>query len=432
MRRLRGTIYLKVVAVMLTIIFISALVPYLIFSQCYRRYAEEEIKEKFVHSLENAAQYLEENHLPLTDLEKVFGDGFCKVFVRKTLDGVELTPEQQETLTDEKEVILTRLPNERRRFTAITRYRDSYIIWHLQAGDLFQKTHNVGLLAVGISVLLGTTVAAIAGRTMTDPIQKLDEATKRVAAGDFSLQLANPYRDEIGSLVNSFNIMTRELASVEMLRSDFVSDISHEFKTPLTAIEGYAKLLADEQDPDERNEYVQIIVEETGRLSALAQNILTMNKLEKGNIPAQRERVCIDEQIRRALALCESKWSAKQLELELDLCKVEIGGVEPLLMQVWTNLIDNAIKFSPQGGKIRITLLRAGRKCIFKIQDEGPGIPQRDLGHIFSKFYKGDKSRGSDGNGLGLSIARRVVEIHGGGIRAENTPQGGACFTITL
>lgn len=432
MRRMLGSIYVKVVAVMLTVIFISVILPYSVFNQCYKTYAIQEIKDKFINGLEVAVQYLDENQLPITDLEKIFGDGFYQVFVKETLEEIELTPPQQNTLKTEKKVVITRVQNKQGRYAVITRYKGYYVIWYLHANSLFQKTHNAGLLALGISVLIGTIIAIIAGRKMTKPIRKLNEATKRVAAGDFSVQLPNPYTDEFGSLVKSFNIMTSELASVEMLRSDFVSDISHEFKTPLTAVEGYAKLLADETDPNERREYVKIIIEETGRLSALAQNILTMNKLEKGNIPAQRKRVCVDEQIRRVLTLCEPKWSAKQLELELDLCETEIQGIEPLLMQVWTNLIDNAIKFSPQGGKIRIQLVHADKTCMFQIQDEGPGIPQGDLSHIFSKFYKGDKSRGSDGNGLGLSIARRVVEIHGGTIAVKNIPHSGACFTITL
>lgn len=432
MKRIYGTIYIKVVAVMLAVIFISVVVPYSVFNASYKKYAGDEIKRYFIQSLDTAARYLKAHDLPLEDLEHLFSVGTFQVLVQPNTDGLTLTPEQQKTLEAEKEPILTTWQGEKRVFAAAARYQGKYIIWRLQTDGLFQKTHTAGLLALCASVVIGAFVAVIAGRKMTGPIQKLDDATKRVAAGEFSLQLENPYRDEIGSLINSFNIMTRELASVEMLRSDFVSDISHEFKTPLTAIEGYAKLLADETDPDERRGYVQIITEETQRLSTLAQNILTLNKLEKGNIPVQRSRVCIDEQIRRVLTLCEPKWSAKHLELELELAETEIEGLEPLLMQVWTNLIDNAIKFSEEGKRIWITLVRIDRHILFQIQDEGPGIPECDRNHIFEKFYKGDKSRGSDGNGLGLSIVRRVVEIHGGTISVGNREQGGTCFTVTL
>ncbi len=432
MKRIYGTIYIKVVAVMLAVIFISVVVPYSVFNASYKKYAGDEIKHYFIQSLDTAARYLEAHDLPLEDLEHLYSIGTFQVLVQPNTDGLTLTPEQQKTLETEKVPVLTNWQSKKRVLVAAARYQGKYVIWRLQADGLFQKTHTAGLLALCASVIIGAFVAVIAGQKMTGPIRKLNDATKRVAAGEFSLQLENPYRDEIGSLINSFNIMTRELASVEMLRSDFVSDISHEFKTPLTAIEGYAKLLADETDPDERRGYVQIITEETQRLSTLAQNILTLNKLEKGNIPVQRSRVCIDEQIRRVLTLCEPKWSAKHLELELELAETEIEGLEPLLMQVWTNLIDNAIKFSEEGKRIWITLVKADRHIVFQIQDEGPGIPECDRNHIFEKFYKGDKSRGGDGNGLGLSIVRSVVEMHGGTISVGNREQGGTCFTVTL
>ncbi|WP_101910603.1 ATP-binding protein [Marasmitruncus massiliensis] len=432
MKRVYGTIYVKVVAIMLAVIFISVVVPYSVFNLYYKKYAGDEIEYFFIQNLKTATRYLEEHDLPLNDMEHLYNVGTFRVLVQQDTKGLTLTPEQEKMLENEEEPVITNWQGEKGVYAAAARYRDVYVIWILQTDSLFQKTHFAGMLALLVSVLGGSFIAVVAGRKMTGPIRKLNDATRRVAAGEFSLQLKNPYRDEIGSLINSFNIMTRELASVEMLRSDFVSDISHEFKTPLTAIEGYAKLLVDETDPDERRGYVQIITEETQRLSTLAQNILTLNKLEKGNIPVQRSRVCIDEQIRRALTLCESKWSAKLLELELELDEAEIEGLEPLLMQVWTNLIDNAIKFSAEGKKIWITLVNADRHTIFRIQDEGPGIPEIDRNHIFEKFYKGDKSRGSDGNGLGLSIVRRVVEMHNGTISVENREQGGTCFTVTL
>ena len=432
MKQIFGTVYVKVVAVMLAVIFISVVVPYSVFNASYKKYAGDEIKYYFIQSIEIAARYLEEHDLPLEDIEHLYSVGTFRVLVQPNTDGLALTPEQQKTLETEKEPVLTVWKDEKRLYAAVARFQDRYIIWSIQTDGLFQKTHSTGLLALFASVIIGAFVTVIAGRKMTGPIRKLNDATKRVAAGEFSLQLENPYRDEIGSLINSFNIMTRELESVEMLRSDFVSDISHEFKTPLTAIEGYAKLLVDETEPDERRGYVQIITEETQRLSTLAQNILTLNKLEKGNIPVQRGRVCIDEQIRRVLTLCEPKWSAKRLELELELDEAEIEGLEPLLMQVWTNLIDNAIKFSSEGKKIWVTLVHADGHTVFRIQDEGPGIPDCDCNHIFEKFYKGDKSRGGDGNGLGLSIVRRVVEIHGGTISVESREQGGTCFTVVL
>ena len=238
--------------------------------------------------------------------------------------------------------------------------------------------------------------------------------------------------DEIGSLIESFNTMTRELGSVEMLRSNFISDISHEFKTPLTAIEGYAKLLEGDCSPEERREYVGTITDETRRLSVLVANILMINRLDKGNIPSERHPVRIDEQIRHALALCEAGWTGKNLELDLELDEIYFAGYESLLMQVWANLIDNAVKFSPDGGRISLALHQKGGRVVFVICNDGDNIPEESRPHLFEQFYKADLSRGGEGNGLGLSIVKRVAELHGGEVSVENLPGSGVRFTIFL
>ena len=254
-----------------------------------------------------------------------------------------------------------------------------------------------------------------------------------MAAGDFTVRIPAPKRmDEIGSLIESFNTMTRELGSVEMLRSNFVSDISHEFKTPLTAIEGYAKLLEGDCSPEERREYVGTITDETRRLSVLVANILMINRLDKGNIPSERHPVRIDEQIRHALALCEAGWTGKNLELDLELDEIYFAGYESLLMQVWANLIDNAVKFSPDGGRISLALHQKGERVVFVICNDGDNIPEESRPHLFEQFYKADPSRGGEGNGLGLSIVKRVAELHGGEVSVENLPGSGVRFTIFL
>lgn len=432
MKRRPSAIYRKVVAAMLTIIFVADVVPFLILNWTYRNSTVDSMRVQIADTIRTNIQFFEKHDLPLSELSELHGDGIAAVTVQNSPGGLRLDAEQLEQLQQPLNVVFAKYQEQDNLVAAVCTYEGSYIIWQIELSGLFRGIHQTGVLLLAVFAVLVTAVTLYVGQRMTKPVRLLDEATQKVAAGDFSIQLKNEYRDELGSLIQSFNTMTRELRSVEMLRSDFISDISHEFKTPLTSIEGYVRLLRDEEEEEARAEYIQVITEETHRLSVLAQNILILNRIEQGNIPQQAERVQVDEQIRRVLTLCEPSWSKKNIELELELDEAQAQGFGALLMQVWTNLIDNAIKFSPVGGKIEITLRHASGRLVFTVRDEGLGIQTEDLGHVFDKFYKGDKSRGSDGNGLGLSIVKRVVEMHDGTIEVQSEPGRGACFTVTL
>ena len=225
--------------------------------------------------------------------------------------------------------------------------------------------------------------------------------------------------------------MAKELKSIEILRNDFISDISHEFRTPLTSIEGYTKLLRDCSE-EERRGYVDIIIEDTKRLSILTTNILTLNRVDNQNISTPMEDFVMDEQIRRAILLLENKWVEKEIGLEIDLENIQYRGNPGLMYQIWINLIDNAIKFSPKGGTIEIRLYEEFGNIIFSIKDNGTGISKEDQKKIFEKFYKGDKSRNTDGNGLGLSIVKRIIEIHHGEILLESSINVGTSIMVKL
>lgn len=271
-----------------------------------------------------------------------------------------------------------------------------------------------------LSILCGTIVMLIAARLIVKPIKKLTAATEKIARGDFEVHIKKERKDEIGQLVDNFNKMTKELAGMEMMRNNFISDISHEFKTPLTSIEGYTKLLRDCKDDAQRNEYIDIITAETKRLSALSGNILLLNRIENENITTARTPFRLDEQIRHVILLSENKWSGKNLELNIDLEEVTYTGNEPLLFQVWLNLFDNAIKFSNPGEAIEISLKKQEGKIAFTIMDYGKGIAGEQQKRMFEKFYMGDKSRTAEGNGLGLSIVKRIVDMHGGTIEVQS------------
>ena len=288
--------------------------------------------------------------------------------------------------------------------------------------------------AILFSVVLGSAIARYASHTFFAPITRLCRAMKEVAGGDFHVEMQTDSKiDELRELYDNFNRMVRELNSTETLQTDFISSVSHEFKTPINAIEGYAALL-QEQDltPDEQRQYVEKILFNTRRLSTLTGNILLLSKLSSQSIRPRRTTFRLDEQIRQAVLALEQKWEDKELDLDVDLERTTFTGYEALLLHVWTNLIDNAVKFDPRGGLLRLRLYQPDEHLLFTIEDSGPGIAAGDEERIFAKFYQSDTSREAEGNGLGLALVKKIVELNGGSVRAENLPQGGCRFTVRL
>lgn len=285
-----------------------------------------------------------------------------------------------------------------------------------------------------LSGLLGTAAAFLLNHFFLRPVRDMDQAMKRVAQGDFSTRLPPDVKvREIRDLFRNFNRMNDELSATEILQSDFVSNVSHEFKTPINAIEGYATLLQSGEAGDEQAMYAEKILLNTRRLSQLVGNILLLSKVENRTIGLQNTSFRLDEQIRMSLLLLEEKWTAKEIEFDVDLEPVTYIGCESVLQHVWINLLDNAIKFSPPGGKVTLCLTaQEYGRVVFTIRDEGPGIPNAELAHIFGKFYQGDSSHKADGNGLGLALVQQIVEMSQGAVQAENAPDGGAIFTVII
>ena len=284
-----------------------------------------------------------------------------------------------------------------------------------------------------ISVVVGTVVSFMISRFPLRPIRRVIDATNRLANGDFSSRLRFPGAGSFADLVTSFNRMAEELGSIEMLRADFVDHFSHEFKTPIVSIKGFAEELKhDDLTPEQRNEYLDIIIHESSRLAQLATNVLNLSRVEKQSILADRARFDLTEQVRRSVLLFENKWEQRKLNLSVELDEVLIEGDEELLSQVWLNLIDNAVKFTPEGGCVDIRLRKSDSSVVFIIMDDGYGISEEAQRHIFDKFYQGDASHAVSGNGLGLSIARRVVALHNGDIRCKSEEGAGTEFSVAL
>lgn len=289
------------------------------------------------------------------------------------------------------------------------------------------------LLFCAACLIVGTILAGTSGKFILKFIHELIDATDKVAGGDYSVRFSSQKGPkEIRMLNIKFNRMVEELGSVEMLRTDFVNQFSHEFKTPIVSIRGFAKALKwDNLTAQEREEYLDIIISETERLSALAANVLYLSKLEKQAILTDKKQFNVSEQIRLVIALLDRQFAEKGLEVCFtgeDSCLI---GNEEMLKQVWINLLNNAVKFSPNQGIISIEVSRSADSVIVRISDQGKGISPEIQAHIFDKFYQGDTSHSTSGNGLGLSIVKKIVDLHDGEICVDSSDRG-STFEIKI
>ena len=277
------------------------------------------------------------------------------------------------------------------------------------------------------TLLLGSATAAGFSVAFFAPISRLSHSMKEVAGGNFHVHVETKsiFRD-IRDIYDNFNLMVSELNATETLQTDFISNVSHEFKTPISAIEGYASLLQEhQQSSEEQAEYIDKILFNTRRLSTLAGNILLLSKLDSQSIRPRRSRFRLDEQVRQCILALERRWTEKEVDFDVDLDSVDFTGYEGLLQHVWTNLIDNAVKFGPRGGLVQIRLVQETGSVLFTIDNEGPVISEKDKARIFNKFYQGDSSHESEGNGLGLALVRKIIAIHGGEVWLEDPASGG-------
>ncbi len=263
----------------------------------------------------------------------------------------------------------------------------------------------------------------------------LTDALAQIARGNFDVFLDAKATDMHHDLAEAINDMARGLGNLETMRQDFISNVSHEIQSPLTSISGFAGLLKKEDLPTEqRRRYAEIIEAESKRLSSLSENLLKLTTLDNSKLPLNRQDFRLDKQLEHVALLLEPQWSAKNLTLEADLPLCILCGDEDLLSQVWTNLLHNAIKFTPEGGQISIGLRQEGDTAQVTIGDTGIGIGPEDRIHIFERFYKADKARArsAGGNGLGLSLVKKIVDLHEGSIGVESTIGKGTTFEIFL
>lgn len=293
----------------------------------------------------------------------------------------------------------------------------------------------MGIFAL-FSIPLGILVALAAGKVPLKPVSNLIDSMDRLASGDFRTRvnvgsIMRRYPPFVG-VAKSFNKMAEQLESTEMLRGDFINNFSHEFKTPIVSIAGFAKLLRrGNLTKEQQQEYLAIIEEESLRLSYMATNVLNMTKIDNQTILSDVSSFNLSEQIRSCILLLENKWEKKELDFSLSLQEHQIEGNEELLKQVWINLLDNAIKFSPVGGTIEVAILETEGTYRTSVRNSGSTIPKEQQQKIFNKFYQGEESHAAEGNGIGLAIVKRVVELHGGTVDVSSR-KGITIFTVEL
>ena len=292
------------------------------------------------------------------------------------------------------------------------------------------------LIIAAMSLVCGTLIALFLGSVPLRSMNKMTEGLHRLASGDYKahiepkgfLCMIAPVRD----MVESFNATAAELEGTEMLRSDFINNFSHEFKTPIVSIAGFAGLLKQGNlSREEQLEYLDIIESESRRLAQMATNVLDMTKVENQTILTDVTTFNLSEQLRTCVLLLERKWETKNLEMNLELEEHMISGNQELLKHVWVNLLDNAIKFSPEGQTVEISAAEEEGRIAVSICNTGSFIPKEQQEAIFRKFYQADRSHNTEGNGIGLAVVKRVVELHGGTVAVESNPAF-TKFTVTL
>lgn len=310
-----------------------------------------------------------------------------------------------------------------------------FILYHFRIIPAHPEEMHIPFILFMIgSAIIGSVITIFVGKLIIIPVVNISEAFNDLSKGDFSVRVPNDEKIvEIREMADRFNAMVYDLSHIETLRNDFVANVSHEFKTPIAAIEGYATLLQDDSlDKDKHDHYVEKIIDNSRRLSELSSNILSLSKLENQEMVINQKDYRLDEQLRKTVLLLENKWSSKSIEFDIDLPKQIFYGNEPLLYQVWFNILDNAIKYSPTGGIIQITLTNREKEISVSISDEGSGMTEEVQKHIFEKFYQGDVSRKAEGNGLGLALVKRIVDLCKGTVTVNSKLGAGTTFTVTL
>ena len=306
----------------------------------------------------------------------------------------------------------------------------------------YEKLVLVCILILVLALIIAWFSLWVGAGHLTKPLIDVSNTVKQVAEGNFKVNIKRrnttdceyEYINEVDELAKNVNKMVAELDGMDYMRKDFMSNVSHEIKTPIAAITGFTEILLDGSiDESERQEYLEVINNESMRISRLCENMLHMSRLDSQVIVSSVQKIRLDEQLRKCIILLSEKWSNKEIDFSIDLDEVNILSDYDMLQQVWINLIDNAIKYSGENCKIDISVKRLNDKSVaVSISDNGIGIEEKKLHKIFDKFYQCEESHKKSGSGLGLSISKRIIELLNGTIECKSKKDFGTTMVVTL
>lgn len=452
------SLYVRIVLTFMLIAMISSIVGLALTSVYYQNRMQSNNVQKMVKIVENIGSLYEHNPQMNVDeyMTQIAALGFQIYVVNESFEGkVYGSPFKHGKLSEEqiKSVLsgseykgMEKKKDQIELFTLFKNSVENTAGIPLQTSEgnvaLFIRPdlqEQIGDVRIVMAALLGFTfiisllLILFLSRLIVRPINQLTKATQQIVAGDFDAGLQLSRKDEIGSLARNFARMTQSIKQLDQMRQEFVANVSHEFQSPLTSIQGLVRAVLNKETTAQQTEdYLTIVEKESMRLSALSKQLLMLASLDKDKQQLQITGFRLDEQIRQLLISLEWQWSGKDLQLELELPEVFINGDYQLLYEVWMNLISNSIKFSESGHSL-IIKITAAENVEVEIRDTGKGIPEEDLPYIFERFYKADKARSrSSGSGLGLSIVDKIVTLHKGTVRVESQISVGTAVIVTL
>lgn len=455
-----GTLYVRIISMTMIIIIVSTIAAFLMTNSYYHSHLKPANDEKLTHIAEQIGEILEENHKEFIPefLTRISALGYKLHVVDKQMNRTSYGEPFRSEAIDEEHILSVLAGNEYHgirdypwkpfiigffsnelvnsvgipldvdgeRYALFVRADTEIMFWEMRA---FQVILLIVMLALAFLFII------ISSRFIVQPLISLREATKKIAAGNYHIKLNVSRTDEIGRLAADFTKMSKSLQRTEEKRQEFVSNVSHEIQSPLTSIQGFSQALREENlTEEERNRYLEIIEKEARRLSSLSKQLLTLSMLDREEVLQEMRTFNVDKQLQDVVMTTEWQWREKSLTVDLVSTPVELVGERKLLHQVWMNLMTNAIRYTPEGGKITIELKEDKSNVVITFTDTGIGIKEEHLSRIFDRFFIADeaRTRTKSSTGLGLSIVKKIIELHEGTIMVRSKVGEGTTFTVTI
>lgn len=390
----------------------------------------------------NASLPDEKDHLTVDEIESLFKDFLGNEYTVEVYNSYSEMVNSLKSLFNEEDLaqVMTEhivlFKNGWFDNIGVARIEDCFVMLKTSqtgSSDIKQIWFNVIWTTGFFTIFVALIINSLTIKTVIKPIKAVSDAMQQVTRGNFDIQLEVVGNDEISVLQRNFNTMTDGLKQNEEMSKNFASIVSHEYKTPIAAITGYAQLLYNGGlEEEEEKQYIKTILEQSKRLSNLSVNMLQLARLDSNTVGMSKEMFSLDEQIRNVIVNMENLWEQKNIELDINLDKAQVYCNSQMLYHVWENLLSNAIKFTPENGKITVTCQVSDNYAVVKVADTGCGISPEDISHIFERFYKSDSEVNADGNGLGLAITQKIIQLSGGKVSVESEAGKGSLFTVTL